>query len=130
MGLTIDMTLFGIGVLIGFWYYYISVYLIIYGVPRSLFGYFKNELSLNAALVFLRRFIFWHLAIIVFFTLIAVFFPKIFTFLRENSGFTIGLVLGFWVSATRPTYSSAARKEMSVDFQTDTAECKINESQG
>lgn len=116
MNILLEIILFVIGFLFGIWYFSTVVLSLVYGFPRSLIGYFKKELRLKIAFIYLAIFFGWQIGIIIFFTLIAILFPSFFNLLYKSAGLSLGSLIGFWFSIFRAIFSEETRRDMTEDF--------------
>jgi len=117
MTFVIELLLFVTGFLLGLWYTAMLVLPLFYGVPKSLFAWFRQELQFRAVLAYLVAPFFW----IVFFTAILAgmrsFWRTGFYYLRESGGFNFGDALGSLTLIANALLSKKAKANMKIEFE-------------
>lgn len=83
-----------IGMIFGTYWCSISIYPLLYGIPRALHYVMKGVMSPKAPLMFFVPVIFGNLAIMALFFIVALFLPGLFSFTKESWGLHFGTFLG------------------------------------
>lgn len=116
MRLLIDWVLmFPFGIATGIWVFSIILLPLIYGFPRSMWYWTKGVMSIKAPLLYLLIPIVWSIGLTIFFLVLAIWLPTVFSFLRESAGWNLGAFLGFWVSPLS-AFKKSTRQDLDADF--------------
>lgn len=112
-----EILLFIFGALLSLVYFSMAVLSLVYGFPKAVIWAIRGRCRWSAPLRYLLSAVVWTIAMTVAFTLLAIFAPSTFEYIRQSGGFAIGSLIGFWGSALRVLFARSAWTDLRLDFE-------------
>ncbi len=112
----IDIVLFVIGVGVGLFLFTMIAMPALFSFPKTLAWYTKKRVKIGAIVISLTAPVMWSILSLIVVWLFFILAPNSFDYLKQSTGFNLGVFIGFWFALTGPVLRRSSRDAISYDF--------------